>query len=70
MNSIKSTVARKAIKSTAKHTANGTGSKLRRDPLRSATLLAIGCAIGLLAGPLLRRVSGPATQSPEPQGQG
>jgi hypothetical protein len=48
MKSIKSTLARKAVKSTAKHTAHGTASKLRRDPLRTTTLLAVGCAAGVL----------------------
>jgi hypothetical protein len=48
MKSIKSTLARKAAKSTAKHTAHGTASKLKREPLRTATLLAIGCAAGVL----------------------
>jgi ferric-dicitrate binding protein FerR (iron transport regulator) len=48
MRSIKRTLARKAVKSTAKHTAHGAGSKLKRKPLRSATLLAVGCAAGVL----------------------
>lgn len=48
MRSIKQTLARKAAKSTAKHTAHGTTAKLKRKPLRAATLLAIGCAAGAL----------------------
>ena len=55
MRSIKSRFARKAVKSTARHTARGTGSKLKRDPMRSGTLLAIGGAVGLLAGWLIAR---------------
>jgi hypothetical protein len=55
MNPIKSTLARKAVKSTAKHTARGAGSKLKRDPMRSRTLLAIGGAVGLLTGWLIAR---------------
>lgn len=48
MRSIKQTLARKAVKSTAKHTAHGTAAKLKRKPLRAATLLAVGCAAGVL----------------------
>ena len=50
MSSIKSTIARKAVKATAKHTAHGTASKLRRDPVRAATLLGVGALLGALAG--------------------
>jgi hypothetical protein len=53
MKSIKQTLARKAVKSTAKHTAHGTTSKLKRDPLRATTLLAVGCAVGVAAGRLM-----------------
>jgi hypothetical protein len=61
MKLIKSTLARKAVKSTAKHTAHGTASKLRREPLRATTLLAIGCAIGVVADRLVgRAVTNPA----------
>jgi hypothetical protein len=56
MAKIKKKIARKAVKSTAKHTAHGTASKLKRDPLRSATLLAVGCVVGALAGWTLTRV--------------
>jgi hypothetical protein len=55
MGSLKTRLAGKAAKKTAKHTAKGTASKLRRDPLRSTTLLALGCAAGFIAG----RKSGP-----------
>jgi hypothetical protein len=57
MGSIKSRFARKAAKSTVKHTARGAGSKLRRDPLRSGVLLAAGAALGLVAGWLIARPS-------------
>jgi len=49
-NSLKSTVARKAAKVTVRHTAHGTASKLKRDPVRATTLLAVGGVIGFLAG--------------------
>ena len=50
MSAIRSTLARKAVKATAKHTAHGTASKLRRDPVRAATLLGLGGLVGALAG--------------------
>jgi hypothetical protein len=46
MSSLKKTLARKAVKSTAKHTAHGAASKAKRRPLRALTLIAIGCLIG------------------------
>lgn len=48
--SIKQQLARKAVKTTAKHTAHGTASKLKRDPARTGTLLLLGCVLGLFAG--------------------
>lgn len=61
MKSIKQTLARKAVKSTAKHTAHGTTTKLKRKPLRATTLLAIGCAVGVVADRLVGRgAAGPA----------
>ena len=48
--SIKGAVAKKAVKATAKHSAHGTASKLKRGPIRSATLLGTGAAVGVLAG--------------------
>lgn len=50
MPAIKKFVARKAAKSAAKHTAHGTLSRLKRDPLRAATLLGLGGVIGAVAG--------------------
>ncbi|HEV2789902.1 MAG TPA: hypothetical protein VGV69_01215 [Solirubrobacterales bacterium] len=50
MSSIKKTLARKAVKSAAKHTAHGTASKLRRDPARAVTLLGLGGVLGAAAG--------------------
>lgn len=60
--SIKQKLARKAVKSTAKHSAHGTASKLKRSPLRSTALLGLGAAVGLAVGWLLGRSNG----SPEP----
>jgi hypothetical protein len=50
MSSIKSTIARQAVKATAKHSAHGTASKLRRDPVRAVTLLGVGAILGAFAG--------------------
>jgi hypothetical protein len=55
MARIKKKLARKAVRSTAKHTAHGAASKLKREPLRSATLLALGCVVGGFAGWMLAR---------------
>jgi hypothetical protein len=57
-NSLKSTVVRKVAKAGAKHTAHGTASKLKREPMRAGTLLAIGAAVGALAGWLAARPRG------------
>jgi hypothetical protein len=48
--SAKNTLARKVAKAAAKHTAHGTASKLKRDPMRTATLLGLGGALGAVAG--------------------
>lgn len=48
--SIKNTIARKAVKVTAKHTARGTASKVRRDPAKAASLLVAGALLGAVAG--------------------
>ena len=45
--SVKNTLARKAAKAAAKHTAHGTASKLKRDPMRTATLLGLGHQVRL-----------------------
>lgn len=50
MSAIKKFASRKVVKATAKHTAHGTASKLKRDPLRAATLLGLGGAVGAVAG--------------------
>jgi hypothetical protein len=55
MPSIKKALARKAVKSTAKHTAHGTASKLKREPVRATTLLGLGGLLGGIAGWLVAR---------------
>ena len=47
---MKSLLARKTVKAGAKHTAHGTVSKLRREPVRTATLLGAGALVGGFAG--------------------
>jgi hypothetical protein len=64
MSAIKSTIARKAVKATAKHTANGTASKLKRDPVRALTLLSVGGALGALAGWMAGRSAAGPSLSP------
>ncbi len=62
-SSLKSTVARKAAKVTAKHTAHGAASKLKRNPIRATTLLAVGGIFGAVAGWLAARST---TAAPSP----
>lgn len=61
MKAIKSRLAKTAVKSTAKHSARGTVSKLRRDPARTGTLVGIGCLIGMLVGGALARAALPSS---------
>jgi hypothetical protein len=61
----KQKIARKAVKTTAKHTAHGTLSKFKREPLRAGTLLVLGAVVGLFAGWVAGRSSG-ADSSPTP----
>ena len=61
--SVKNTLARKAAKSAAKHTAHGTASKLKRDPMRTATLLGVGGALGAAAGWMAARTAGDTSVS-------
>jgi hypothetical protein len=64
MSAIKNTIARKAVKATAKHTARGAASKAKRNPPRAVTLLGIGAALGALAGWMAARsAAGPVSAS-------
>lgn len=56
--SVKTKLARQAVKTTAKHTAYGTASKFARKPFRSITLLALGAGIGGIVGWLIGRSGG------------
>lgn len=68
---LKSMLARKAVKTTAKHTAHGTASKLKRDPLRATALLGVGALIGAAAVWLLGRLgSEDPAAPPAPQKAG
>lgn len=57
MSGIKNIIARKAVKATAKHSARGTASKVKRDPMRAATLLSLGGALGAFAGFMAGRLA-------------
>ncbi len=54
MPSLKKYAARKAAKTTARHTVHGAASKLMRTPVRSTSLLLAGALIGFVAGGVLR----------------
>lgn len=56
--SVKTQLARQAVRTTAKHTAHGAASKLTRKPFRTITLLTIGAALGGLVGWLIGRSGG------------
>jgi hypothetical protein len=63
MQSIKKKFARKAVRSTAKHTAHGAASKLKREPLRATTLLGLGGLVGGLVAWLVARSGAPAASA-------
>jgi hypothetical protein len=63
MTPIKRKLAGKAAKTTARHTARGAASKLRRDPLRAVTLLGVGWAVGMLTGRRFARPASPSSQA-------
>ena len=64
MSAIKKTLARRTARTAVKHTARGTASKLRRDPMRTWTLLGLGGFVGAVAGWLAgRSATGPASVS-------
>jgi hypothetical protein len=56
--SVKTKLARQAVKTTAKHTAHGAASKAARKPFRSITLLALGAILGGIVGWLIGRSGG------------
>jgi hypothetical protein len=63
MQPIKRKFARKAVKSTAKHTAHGTASKLKREPLRATALLGLGGLVGGVVAWMVARSSGPTVSA-------
>jgi membrane protein YqaA with SNARE-associated domain len=67
MQSIKKSFARKAVRSTAKHSAHGAASKLKREPLRATSLISLGALVGAVAGWLLGRSGLARAASPAPQ---
>jgi hypothetical protein len=65
--SVKSKLGRKAATSLVKHTAHGTVSKARREPIRASRLLGLGVMLGALAGYLGGRAAG-RKELPAPTG--
>jgi hypothetical protein len=63
--SVKTKLAKKAVKTTAKHTAHGTASKFKHKPFRTVILLALGATLGAIVGWLVAR-SGDGDGYPEP----
>jgi hypothetical protein len=63
MAAIKKNLAKKTAKFAAKHTAHGTASKLKRDPMRTATLLGLGGVVGAAAGWMAGRTASVGTDS-------
>lgn len=61
MSAMKKNLAKKAAKLAAKHTAHGTASKLKRDPMRTATLLGLGGVLGAAAGWMAARTASVST---------
>jgi F0F1-type ATP synthase assembly protein I len=61
MSAMKKNLAKRAAKAAAKHTAHGTASKLKRDPMRTATLLGLGGVIGAAAGWMAARTASVST---------
>jgi hypothetical protein len=51
-----------AAKVTVRHAVHGTASKVKRKPLRSATLLAIGGSVGALSGWVAGRMTARPSQ--------
>jgi hypothetical protein len=49
-NKLGKQLGRKAVKVTLRHSVRGFGSKFKRQPVRSTTLLSIGGAVGATAG--------------------
>jgi hypothetical protein len=55
MSKLRKTVGKRAAKATFRHSVHGVRAKAQRQPLRSATLLGAGGAIGAAAGWLAGR---------------
>ncbi|HEY2053277.1 MAG TPA: hypothetical protein VGH14_05005 [Solirubrobacterales bacterium] len=68
--SVRTKLARQAVKKTAKHTAHGATARLSRKPLRSVTLLGLGAALGGIVGWRIGRSGGNDAYAPAPGPQG
>ena len=58
MSTLKRTLGRKAARAAVSHSAHGVAAKVKRKPLRSATLVSAGAFVGGLAGWLSGRRTG------------
>jgi hypothetical protein len=50
MSTLARIIGKKAAKATVRHSAHGVAAKARRQPLRSATLIGLGAAVGAGVG--------------------
>ena len=55
MKSWQRVIARRAAKAAVRHSAHGVVAKVQRRPLRSASLIGLGAAVGVAAGWLAGR---------------
>lgn len=58
MTTLGRSIGKKATKATVRHSLRGFASKAQRKPLRSASLLSIGGAVGVTAGWFAGRKTG------------
>jgi F0F1-type ATP synthase assembly protein I len=63
MPRLRRTIGIKATKAAAKHSAHGISTKAQRKPLRSASLLSAGAAVGLGVGWAVGRATGQSSAS-------
>jgi hypothetical protein len=61
------TIGKKATKATARHSVRGVAAKAQRKPLRSASLVTIGLAVGVATGWVAGRFTAPEKDGNEPR---
>ncbi len=65
MDSFGKFLGKKAARATWRHSVHGMASKAQRQPLRSATLVGIGIAVGAAAGFLAAKLTNSSSSSSE-----